>query len=367
MVRPLVVMVVWLAVLLGRTVVIHGGFVPLEEDPPTPGMPEPPLQQEQVDQPTTVSSPPMAQSAWTEHDRLDRDLSLHSPTNDTTTTTMTNAARTASQTLWMGSSMTHRLEALFQKTTSDTCRALIVRHLGYFVSALGREEALPFAGNGGFRLETTCPEPAYEDWTNLPPGMHLGHLQNRSYQPPPTQATYVQHANDLKLLYLILAHDDAPAVIRLVQALQDNDNDSTPHPHNNNSTHLKNASFSSQSPTSNKSTPTSWFVIHVDAKESSEATYQRLHDYALEHANVHVVAHPYRVRVTWGGFSMVNATLQMLQFATGHLPGQAALDFDKAIHLSATTYPLASTTEIRHELAKYPVDANFMNVIMKPQ
>ena len=293
---------------------------------------------------------------WTEHDRLEHDLSV-TLRHDERLHLLEDldpcqAADAAMQTLMKGSSMKNRLESLFQKATSQTCRKTILRHFGYFVASMGREEALPFSGRSpSFQLNNSCPEPVYDDWTKLPKGVHLGHLQNRSYQPPRDQATYVHHPDELKLLYLILAHEDAPSVIRLVEALQDN---------NNSKTDLWNMSSSSPS-------PSSCFVIHVDAKDVSEATFLVLQTYALHHSNVHVLPHPYRVRVNWGGFSMVNATLQMLRYATGYTPGTRALVFDKAIHLSATTYPLASNTEIRHELAKYPLDANLMNVIMKPR
>jgi hypothetical protein len=67
---------------------------------------------------------------------------------------------------------------------------------------------------------------------------------------------------------------------------------------------------------------------------------------------------------------MVNATLQTLKYAFGLLDNESSnrqpLDFHKVVHLSSSSYPLASNPEIRHKLANYPVDANFLHVIMQP-
>ncbi|KAL7566842.1 hypothetical protein ACA910_021341 [Epithemia clementina (nom. ined.)] len=354
-----------LATTTKRTTTVIGAFVPTTDNYETThtNPSEPPPSQSLTDDKNNNNNKEKQEQVlihkrWTEHDRLERDLSLVRPRQDDDKNTnlqklfsddldATQAAQVATQLLLDQSSVTQRLESLFAKATTASCRAKILQHYGYFVTALGREEPLPFASSSRSfaRLNNTCPEPVYDDWTKLPPGMHLGHIQNRSYEPPRDQAIYVDDPRDLKLLYLILTHDDAPSTIRLVQALQDDDGDDN----NNNTTMVH-------------------FVIHVDAKEASQDTYLALQDFSVHYDNVHVLPHPYRVSVNWGGFTMVNATLQMLKYATGMLPTtRAALPFDKAIHLSSTTYPLASNTEIRYELAKYPVDANFMNVIMKPQ
>ena len=42
------------------------------------------------------------------------------------------------------------------------------------------------------------------------------------------------------------------------------------------------------------------------------------------------------------------------------------LQFHKFVHLASTSYPIKSNTEIREVLASHPLDANLMNVIMKP-
>jgi hypothetical protein len=193
-----------------------------------------------------------------------------------------------------------------------------------------------------------CPEPVYEDWNNLPQDMHIGMIQNRTYQPPRNESVYIGDPNELKLLYAVLTHNDPEGTIRLIEALHEDG-------------HI--------------------FVVHVDGKEASEETYTKLVAYATTRDHVFILPDPLRVRITWGGFSMVNATLQILQYAFGLAPlydddddspkkstpsVSKPLNFHKVVHLASTSYPLASNTEIRHQLASFPLDANFMHVIMKP-
>ena len=228
-------------------------------------------------------------------------------------------------------SLQNRLAKLFAKTKTSECRAKIAQHFGYFINAIGMEANLPFS-----ELEFTneCGEPVYM-WKDLPEDMHPGDIQNRTYQPPRNESEYISEPDELKLCYGILVHDNPHSTIRLVEALDG---------------------------------PGVVFVIHVDAKEKYESTQQVLVDYASSRSHVHILQHPYRVRVNWGGFSMVNATLQMLRHALALDDGESRqpLDFHKFIHLASSSYPLASNTEIRHKLASYPLDANFLNIIMQP-
>ena len=59
---------------------------------------------------------------------------------------------------------------------------------------------------------------------------------------------------------------------------------------------------------------------------------------------------------------MVNATLQMMQLVRT----LNITNYHRFVHLSASTYPIASNERIRQQLSQFPLDANFMNVIMKP-
>jgi Core-2/I-Branching enzyme len=255
------------------------------------------------------------------------------------------AAWHALHTIIKQSGLHERLTKMYTKSAhSNECRAKIAEHVGYFMAAMGQEELLPFST---IQFNNTCPEPAYPDWSNLPDGMHIGMVQNRTYQPDRKDANntrlYIENATDLRLLYAILTHDDAPGTIRFIEAVYEDG-------------HL--------------------FVVHVDAKESSAATYQALVQYAAKMNKKHRSSQPYiyilpdalRQRVNWGGFNMVNATLQMFRFALGLTPEyqKQPLEFHKIIHAASSTYPLASNTEIRHQLASFPLNANLFHVIMKP-
>ena len=232
------------------------------------------------------------------------------------------------------SRLRNRLTDIFAKAKTSECRQKIATHLGYFLGALGREEFMPFART---RFTNECPEPVY-DWDNLPEGMHLGMIQNRTYQPPRNESVYIGDPNELKILYAVLTHNDPEGTIRLIEALHEEG-------------HV--------------------FVVHVDAKEASHETFEKLVAYATTRDHVSLIPDPFRVRIAWGGFSMVNATLQILKYSFGLLqktgePISQPLDFHKVVHVASTSYPLASNSEIRYRLASFPLDANFLNVIMKP-
>jgi Core-2/I-Branching enzyme len=234
----------------------------------------------------------------------------------------------------VGQSLRSRLETeLFAKAKTAECRAKIAEHLGYFLNAIGTETNLPFSD---VEFPNECGEAVYEDWNNLPEDVHVGMIQNRTYQPPANETVVYPDPETMTLLYAILTHENPAATIRLVEALQESQQQHQ-------------------------------FVVHVDAKY--DETQRVLLEYASDKQHfVHILDDPYRVRVNWGGFSMVNATLQTFHYAFG-LTSQTnsnPLVFDKVVHLSSSSYPLASNPEIRHTLAAFPSDANFLNIIMRP-
>ena len=228
----------------------------------------------------------------------------------------------------------HRIATLYDKATTPECRALIGEHYGYFVKAIATERPLPFAN---IQFNNTCQDDENEiewDFQNgnggLPKGagVHMGHVQNRTYQPPRNETEYFLSSSEIVLCYGILAHDNAAATIRFIEAVDE---------------------------------PTTMFVVHIDAKY--EETYLALKEYAAKQRKddrVTVLDHPHRVRVNWGGFSMVNATLQLLHYADN------ALNFTHFIHMASTAYPIASNRRIRNTLAAFPKDANFLHIILKP-
>lgn len=232
----------------------------------------------------------------------------------------------------IGASIEDRMSNMFEKATSSECRALIGEHFGHFVNAIGKEVSMPF---GEEQFYSECEEEKY-DFDNLPEGISIGHVQNRTYQPPRNETEYLDDPDDLRLLYAILTHDDANSTIRLIEALYE---------------------------------PGHLFIVHVDGKEKSDLVHDAIKSYSTDRDYVHVLDHPHRVRVNWGGFSMVNATMQTLRYAFG-LDGSSnlagPLTFHRFVHMAATSYPIASNTEIRRRLASYPLDANMVHVVFKP-
>lgn len=248
--------------------------------------------------------------------------------------TSTTPERMAAETMSvLTSDLQQRLTDLFRHTKTPECRAKIAQHMGYHVQALALEEPLPFTTT---LFENTCVNDTSSTWDfdNLPPGVHMGIIQNRTYQPPRNNNESVVYLEpeEIRLVYGILAHDDAEATIRLIEALSHKE-------------------------------PTTQFLVHVDAKY--DETHHRLQDYAVKHNHKHnkisILEDPFRVRVNWGGFSMVNATLQLF-----HHADQLDNNFTHFVHVAASAYPIASNRRIRLTLAQYPADANFFHVILKP-
>jgi len=231
----------------------------------------------------------------------------------------------------IGASVEEHMAEIFEKAKTAECRALIGEHFGHFVNAIGQESAMPFAD---IVFQNECDEPK-PDFDNLPEGMHFGHIQLREYQPPRNETHYIDDPMNLRLCYGIMTHDNPASTIRLIETLYE---------------------------------PGYVFVIHVDGKEQSDEAYNELVNYASQHSDyVHIVPNEKRVRVIWGGFSMVNATLQILRHAFAlDDPKRSPLSFHKFVHMASTSYPVVSNTEIRRKLSSYPLDANMLNVIMKP-
>lgn len=120
----------------------------------------------------------------------------------------------------------------------------------------------------------------------------------------------------LSILYVVLVHDHPEFVVRILDALDE------PHLHN--------------------------FVIHVDAKANH--LYEHLVTHLARRSNMHLLPQENRQDLVWGAFSIVNATLQCMQYATNQLQ----LHFDYAIDVSGTTYPVKSNRFIRETLAAEP-------------
>ena len=268
----------------------------------------------------------------------------------------------AAQTILNGitTNLQDRMSTMFTKAKTHECRAKIAEHFALFVNGLAMETKFPFQD---WYYPSTCTAiPYYENWADLPPDVNAHELHHRVYQPPRDsvpEGTYIDNVDELELVYVILTHDQPEATIRLIESV-----------------YVENVTK---------------FVVHVDGKETADETFDRLVAYAQEKNGeqqegggggeyIRLVPNDKRVRVNWGGFSMVNATLVAMKTLfgldyyaehpeEGEVPGHDnphAFSFHKMIHLASTTYPLASNTEIRDTLASYPLDANFMHILLQP-
>lgn len=116
----------------------------------------------------------------------------------------------------------------------------------------------------------------------------------------------------MKIAYLLLAHDNPSHLLRLTQALRSPDN------------HC---------------------FVHVDAKTPLEP-------FAMVLAQPDVTAVQDRVRVRWGGFSLLRATLDLLTLAY-----HDDREFDYYVLLSGSDYPIRSNDYIKDFFASGDVEA----------
>lgn len=96
----------------------------------------------------------------------------------------------------------------------------------------------------------------------------------------------------MKICYLILAHNNFRHLDRLIDALDDTD---------------------------------CAFCIHIDRKVKQE--------YSPQHKNVKII--PQRIDINWGGFSMIQATLSLMEYSMAYSPGA-----DYYILISGVDYPI---------------------------
>ena len=123
----------------------------------------------------------------------------------------------------------------------------------------------------------------------------------------------------MKIAYLIPAHQDPAHLARLITRL---------------------------------SSPTSSFMIHVDAKSDIDRfTHLRGPDVAFTHE---------RVEVWWGDYSQVEATLTLIRAALAD-----PRHVDRLVLISGADYPLRSTAYIERFFEQRP-DSEFMNLVEMP-
>mmetsp|Transcript_10041 Transcript_10041/g.26143 ORF Transcript_10041/g.26143 Transcript_10041/m.26143 type:complete len:443 (+) Transcript_10041:34-1362(+) len=95
-------------------------------------------------------------------------------------------------------------------------------------------------------------------------------------------------------------------------------------------------------------------------QEASDALHAELLEYAAAKSNVHIMTEG-RTSISWGGFNIVQATLNGIGHAL-----ELSLEFDWLINLSGYTYPMVSNSQIRETLAKHPTDTNLMEIRPSP-
>ena len=198
--------------------------------------------------------------------------------------------------------MEARLAALLEDTYTEECREKVANaFIDTYKRALS-EDYLPFEQTG---YTSDCDKKA------------------------PASGAAPLPADEIRLCYLLIVHESPEQIARLIEALEEGDR------HN--------------------------FVIHVDDKPASEDTFLALKAYAKKKKHVRVMETG-RTSVSWGGFNVVQATLNGMELILDELEGQ----FDWISTLSGYTYPLASNRQIRETLAQYPRDSEFVEVRPTP-
>ena len=189
-----------------------------------------------------------------------------------------------------------------------------------YVRAMYEEAPLPFED---IFFHTQC----FDMHENVPPmPVFMRELPRPpDYPPPPEPDLKPVRPEDLAVVYVILVHDNAVMAERIVGALDE---------------------------------PQHTFVVHVDQK--APAVHAALSRAVEGRNNVFVMDRMYSHRVNWGGFSVVNATIQAMYFA---------LNTGRPFHylqlISGTSYPIKPNAAIRAELAQRP-GAIYMDVSPMP-
>eukprot|EP00752_Nemacystus_decipiens_P009269 g8281.t1 len=194
-----------------------------------------------------------------------------------------------------------RLESLLRGARTDECRDEIIKAYQRYMGAQALERSLPFEGE---KFTTQCRDPNTR---------------------PEVPETGLINPEEVRLAYVILAHDNPAQTIRLVNALDD---------------------------TSGRDR--TWFVIHIDTK--AEDMQKEMLEVFMDRPNV-IVMEEDRLDVAWGGFNVVQASLNAVAVAL-----EREIPFHWLWILSGTTYPIASNDAIRLKLASHHPESIFMEV-----
>ena len=170
----------------------------------------------------------------------------------------------------MQSKLAARLDGLLEGTFTEECKTLVMDSYEHFLEAFITEDYFPF------------------ERTSLPTGEC-----NRNAARTGGRVK----AQDVRLVYLILMHEQAFQTQRLIDALDEG------------------------WPSADSGGGHGWhhFVVHVNGKPFSAGTQQEMLAFAATRPNVHVIEDVQkRMNVSWGGFNAVQdhvqATLCALQY-----------------------------------------------------
>ena len=165
-----------------------------------------------------------------------------------------------------------------------------------YVRAFYEETPLPFED---IFFHSQCPEMP-EEMPPMPVFMR-DYPKPPDYAPPPEPDRTPIDANDLSIMYVMLVHDHAAFATRIIDALDE---------------------------------PQHTFVIHVDLKAPDEHEILTRMAEKRKHQNVFVMGLESSHRVNWGGYSVVNATVNAMYFA---------LHAGRSFHYLQVSYPVTHT------------------------
>lgn len=208
-----------------------------------------------------------------------------------------------------------RFDAARKKAKSETCRELVEKEM--------RDSLIAYVDEHSSK---------YPKHQNLYPYTGFKNRCNESlssYRKPKIE----RDPNDIAVYYLIIAHSKSDQLIRLIDRLY----------HSN---HV--------------------FGVHFDAK-TEPSVLSRFRSLLRERStwkdNVHIL--PDRSSVLWGGWGMMQATLEGMKHMIQLIDDEEApRRFDYFINLSETSYPLRNDADIRAKLASFHPRWNVLG--MKP-
>ncbi len=223
------------------------------------------------------------------------------------------------------------VERVTRKAKTEECKKKIESEFMKMMATFSEERAQPFED---VFFHSQC-EGAYKKYKPmLPLGMKTPPRAPRINPATalPNNAT-IKSPEDISILYIVLIHDHADFAERLLRTLDE---------------------------------PQHTFVVHVDLK--AKQVYDSLVAFQAQakqkqqlRGKLHILSNEQgRENGAWGGFTLVNATLNSMKFAI-----KESIQFDYMVHLSGTTYPLVDNFSIRTALSQNP-GRTYMDVHSKP-